>query len=391
MTFKHVEDFIEVISGMRDPVSGKATGSFMFTFTPLISLARYDVQVIESMCNQALTGQALTERQGELACKIILKYKRQLLQKGVDVSPVESPQWRTPLRKMDYSQRAYIQDDTIILKFPFNNQLIDSVREFTKTSQGSAKWNKDNKSWDIALTEYNLVWVVTWANFHQFEIDPAMRSLMDLITETESTEYAIELYVTDDGGVDIRNAADSLRNYIEEHLGGLNLDNIIRLIDNSSILGYTVNPDLGTALVKEFGPRFYNLAVNKEVKINPNTLITADDFASIIDYADATQRWPVVMYEPDLANRMLERISELRPDQVFRTTSKVATIPEGTKYVHTVAPIRSIDSIPLVISSAGMVFGGDKQLMLQRAEKVVYCAADVYNKKSKLKVVDIAS
>jgi hypothetical protein len=43
--------------------------------------------------------------------------------------------------------------------------------------------------------------------------------------------------------------------------------------------------------------------------------------------------------------------------------------------------------IPLIISSAGMVFGGDKQYMVQRAEKVVYCAADVYNKGNNSKKV----
>ena len=54
-------------------------------------------------------------------------------------------------------------------------------------------------------------------------------------------------------------------------------------------------------------------------------------------------------------------------------------------------PIQNIPRIPLVISSAGMVFGGDKQMMLQRSEKVVYCAQDVYNKKqSGRKVKDIA-
>jgi hypothetical protein len=38
-----------------------------------------------------------------------------------------------------------------------------------------------------------------------------------------------------------------------------------------------------------------------------------------------------------------------------------------------------------------MVFGGDKQLMLQRAEKIVYCVEDVYNKKSPGRVKLIAS
>ena len=35
--------------------------------------------------------------------------------------------------------------------------------------------------------------------------------------------------------------------------------------------------------------------------------------------------------------------------------------------------------IPLLLSTAGMMHGGEKSMLLQRAEKVVYFAADVYN------------
>ena len=35
--------------------------------------------------------------------------------------------------------------------------------------------------------------------------------------------------------------------------------------------------------------------------------------------------------------------------------------------------------VPLLISGQGMMHGGEKTLLLQRAEKVVYFAAEVYN------------
>jgi hypothetical protein len=61
-----------------------------------------------------------------------------------------------------------------------------------------------------------------------------------------------------------------------------------------------------------------------------------------------------------------------------------------SKYIHCTAPIRDI-KIGLLISSAGMMFGGDKTLMVQNSEKVVYCAAEVYNKKPESKVEIFAS
>jgi len=393
MSLQHVEDFIEVIAGIRDPVTGLRITTYLFTVNPIINLARYDVSVIESMAEQALTNQPFTQRQADLACKIILKYARQLAAKCVDVSPVENPQWRTAIRIMDYSRRAYIEDDVIILRFPYNTNTIEGIRDFTKTSQGSAAWSRTNKRWEFALTEYNLSWVVAWCIANEFDIDPAITILFDKLTEIEESNYAIELSLTDTGSLTIHNAADSLLSYVNTNLGGFDLANLLRLVDMSAVLGYTIHPDIEQALTTEYGARFYNLTSHREVKINPGTLMSADDFASVLDYADKMERWPVIIYEPDLTGKMLARLLELRSAvDVSCYKSKLDDIPIPlTRYVYTNTPIRKIESIPMIISSAGMVFGGDKQLMIQRAGKVVYCAADVYNKRTKSKVTDIAS
>jgi hypothetical protein len=163
-------------------------------------------------------------------------------------------------------------------------------------------------------------------------------------------------------------------------LDGFDLTNLLALVDAAPILGYTINKDLSTALISEYGPRFYNLLTNRELKINPNTLVQSSDFENTLDYADALQRWPVVVYEPDLSGRMLKKL-----------TDKYGPDYDQTRYIHTVKPVRNLERIPLLISSAGMVFGGDKQLMIQRAEKVVYCSTEVYNKKNvNSKVKDLA-
>lgn len=372
--FRHVEDYLEVIAGHRDPATGKPVSTWIFTFEPIINLARYDVKVLESMSQTVAQHQPLTERQGELLAKIVLKYERQLASKQVDVDPVRNPEWRMPLRKMDYTRSLYITNDQLVLKFPFDDGLIESVRAFGKESQGVCKWNRETKLWEIALTEYNLSWLVAFAEVHKFTVDTVVQDLMLAIKETELSDYKIELAVTADT-LSISNCPDSLSKYITDTCNGFGLDNVLTLVDLSPILGYTINEDLGQALIKEYGPRFYNLLTNRELKINPNTLIQSTDFENTLDYADALQRWPVVVYEPDLSGRMLKKL-----------TDKYGPDYDQTRYIHTVKPVRNLERIPLLISSAGMVFGGDKQLMIQRAEKVVYCAQDVYNKKNNSKV-----
>lgn len=378
--FKYVEEYLETIAGHRDPVSGKPISTWIFTFDPIISLARYDVKVLESMAQTVGQQQPLTERQGELLVKIVLKYERQLAGKSIDISPVRNPVWRIPLRQMDYSRSIAIENDIIVVRFPFNAEMIDSIRDFGKSSQGKVVWNRSQKIWELGLTEYNLSWIVAWGQLHNFEIDPAITDLMNRITETESTKYSIELCL-DEHGLNITNATDSLREYIVEKVGGFDESNLLKLVDMSSVLGYTVKDDIAQALIAEYGPRFYNLLANREIKINPNKLMTSDDFESILSYAETVGRGPVVIYEPDLSGRMLTKLKDRFGDNTDEWSGR---------FIHTVKPIKELKNIALIISSAGMVFGGDKQVMLQRAEKVVYCAQDVYNKKNTSGIKNIA-
>lgn len=396
--FKYVEDYLEVITGLRDPVTGKINNGWT-SMLPIIKLARYDVKILESMSIHVTAGNPLTDRQGELAIKLVLKYRRQLASNSIDISPVETPTWRMPLRKMDYSRRLYIDDNRIHVRFPYGIDLIENIREFAKTSQGFCKFNKTSKEWEVGLSEYNLNWMYTWAEVNQFEISDPIRSLMSKIVTVEAAGYAIELCV-DHGQLTIRNAADSLLEYVRHNLGGFDAANIVRLVDMSSVLGYTIESTLAQTIIAEYGLKFYNLASNTKVKINPATLLESDDFESIIKYADHCQRWPVVIYEPDLSGRMLSRIRTLRPDLVYESdyptrkklemSIKNPTIDPRFKYIHTTVPIGSMMQVPLLISSAGLILGNEKQFMLLRSEKVVFCAVDVYTKKVNPRVIDIA-
>jgi len=395
--FEYVEEYVEVLAGYRDPVTLKVDPNvtWLWSFDPIISLARYDVSVLTSMTDQIITKQALTERQGELLVKIILKYQRQFAAKGIDVSPIESgPVWRVPLRKMDYSKRLSIENDSIIVRFPFNNQLIDSIKGFVKLSQGNAKWDKDCKFWRIALTEFNLSWLVAWAEVNQFEIDSNVTVLMNKILEAEKTDFAIELCINNEG-LYIRNAERSLIDYIENNLGGFGADNALKLADMAPVLGYSIEKDLASAITSAYGHRFYNLVSNRELKINPSTLLTTDDFESVIEYAEKSDRLPVIIYEPDLSGRLLNKLTEHRPNSIIFNVGhqKNVSIPAGTEFIYTATTIKNMNRIPLIVSSAGMVFSGDKQRMLQCAEKFVYVAAEVYNtaNRNNIKVRPLAS
>jgi hypothetical protein len=319
-----------------------------------------------------------TEKQAKLAQKIILTYRRQLAQKNIDVSPAENPIYRLPIRTMDYSLRLYIEDDMLCVKFPYNQNLIEQIRTFGKSSMGRSRWNPDKKIWQIALTEYNINWLNTFAQMNNFEIDPAVTGIVEQIAQVEQSEYKICLTV-DNGNLVIENATDSLLQHVQEHVGDLHPDNLLKLIDYSGVLGYTVDEAIAEAVATEYGYRFLHLITNRELKLDPTTMLVENNFDSIFDYAITINRLPVYVYEADLSGKLLKNIQDRFNEGEYFIYAKDTSVPDGAKVVYITKPVR--EPIPLLVSSAGMIYGGEKELMIQRAEKIVYCAAEVYNKK----------
>ena len=377
--FPYVEDYLEVINGDRDPVTGKLHGLFDST-PPIISLARYDVNIVASMSTNTQTGNALTDRQAEIACKIILKYRKQLAARSIDVTPVETPAFRIPLRTIDRRKLMTLVGDEICLKFPFETKLIDQVRDMSKDSQGHWRWFNASKEWRVGLTETNLIAAIGIGRMNQFEIDPELLALEQQILDIEGTPYEIKLVRSGDQ-VNITNLPTSLSDYIEEKLGGLNNNNVIRLIDHSSILGYSVDRVLEYTVTKDHPPRVFNLMLGREHRFAPNT--ESDILEDIIYYAELTNRWPIYVYEPDMSDRLYKGFVEkyFTPDQVYKSTNnKKQPEVEGKRVVffNKYAANWNLE-IPLLLSSAGMMHGGEKTMLLQHAEKVVYFAAQVYN------------
>lgn len=374
--FDHVETYLEIIAGYRDIVTGLRS-PMAFCFSPIINLARYDNAVLESMSNATINGLALTERQGELAIKIVVKYKRQLANKLVDTAPIEeSPTFRIRPRKMDYTRSLALRDGKLQLRFPYNNQLIEQIRSFKKDSQGACEFNMEQKIWAISLTEYNLNWSHAFASTNEFTIDPEVEELNNQLLQVERTPYKIEL-VCENGELDITNCPVSMRKYIEEKLGGLNINNLERIVDNAGELGFTIDESLEAAINEQFGPLFLSIAKVKEAKLQN---VTIDKFKDLMGYAIKVGRLPVVIYEPDMSNTMFNMLISSYTDkhiQVISTKKRVA-IEDTADFVHTVTPLRNAGYIPMLVSTAGMVYGSDKQIMFQNSGKVLYLTANVY-------------
>lgn len=392
ITFQHIEDYLEVLGGYREiTASGKSPGpvNIFGTGNKLISLARYDVNIVNSMATQTTSSGSLTDRQAELAVKLVDKYKRQFASHGVDVLPsVQNPQFRHPIRVIDRSKIVSIADDKITVKFPYDKVMVPEITAAAKASIGKFKFNRDRKFWELALTEHNINWAVTFGNKHGFDIDRAVLDYMELILGVEARGYKIELCV-DGTGLSISNAADSLVKYVQEHLGGFGTDNLLKLVDYAPVLGYTVQSDIIAAVTREYDPIVAGLLVNKEshvLRMDPNS--NGRDFLeSAVQYCKVADRWPLCVYEPDTSLRLRKTLETMFEHHEIIDIADRRNYTEvdldQAKVVYFSKMKRSWHRrIPILVSTNAMLYGGEKQAMLQVAEKVVYYTATTYNKEA---------
>jgi hypothetical protein len=374
ISYPYVEDYLEVIAGKKAlPGASKLSMSTMFGwhFSPIINLARYDNSFLDSVTDATLGGTALTDRQAELAVKLILKYTRQLGTQGIAVENVSPPSYRKALRIIDRTRTVVLENGELHLKFPYDTKIIEQIKSVSKDGQGRTMFDRDHKVWKVALTEYNVNWVYEFAKANQFDVAPEVSSFMDRILECEKENYKIELYETDTG-LTISNAPSSLVGYIEEHQGGFGQENLLRLVDISQVCGFTVEDSLIGKLEQQIGARNTLLALHKEYNLN----YAEDTIERIVDYASVTQRWPIVVFNPTPENTLPNWSQYFSPDEimVIKHGKRDVDIEPGTKLIYTASSVRSLDKIPLLVSHVGMMVGTDKQIMVGRAEKIFYSA-----------------
>ena len=376
--YTYVEEYLEVINGDRDPNTGKIYGLFDNT-PPIVSLARYDVQILSSMSAATQSGRALTDRQAELAVKIILKYRKQLEKLEIDVAAVENPQFRLGIRTIDRRKLLYIQDGHIVLQFPYDTKLIDDLRDLAKLSQGAWRFASGPKAWRLAITETNVIAANGFAENHEFEVSEEFKTYVQEVVQCEQIPYAIKLVQTNTG-LAIQNSPNGLTEAINNYCG-FDSSNIETLVDNSAIYGFAVDENIVQEIATKYSPRICNLMTAQESKFTPDSDHTI--YSDLVKYAEVTGRYPIYVYEPDLTGRLYKNfVSQyFNPDdihQVKHLKPEPVTVNKKVIYFHKYMSAWN-QPVPLLVSGQGMMHGGEKTLLLQRAEKVVYFAAEVYN------------
>lgn len=368
-TLPYIEDYLELLGGyvLRNSL----------VRSPVIRLARYDVQIVDSMASQTSRGLALTDRQADLAHRLVVKYRKQLLQHGIDIGDQENNRrFRMPLREVDRSRSISIVNGKICIKFPYETQIIDQIKDSGKSVPGEMYFDKNEKTWLASITEPRLLWLTNLVDKYEFKISDEITDLIDSVQQSKKQRYKIEL-VIDGTKTDITNAEESLRDYINQNLSGFGMENMINLVDCSSILGYTVSPDIEKNLLENYTPIVRKLLLERE----PHIPLSDDSvLLEILSYAKLTRRLPIYVFEnatsPEEQSSLRKRLSELfGEDMILDANDKKQklNIDEHQCIYITSWNFKWNLEIPLILTTTALMIGPKKKQIIQSASKIVYC------------------
>ena len=198
----NLEDCLEHLTGLREsPVK--------------FTIEQTDFTIMNSIARQCFKGVALTDRQSALMQEKLLTYRDQFTNLDWDFDYAVN-QLRQPLRSIDRSKYIKCQDNTIVVRFPFNKTDICYIHEFAGTAEGY----HHQKGTHIHYFEYN------------------ERNVLNLLNRFTKKDFVI-----DDELLEIYNKIKVINDNPQQYLSGIN--------DNYNLIN--INPKLATTIQKEVG------------------------------------------------------------------------------------------------------------------------------------------
>lgn len=356
--FPYLEDYLECIAGYaagnRRPVA--------------ISLARYDIAIVQSLAGQTLGGIGLTDRQLELAKKIVAKYRRQLASQYIDIAEqAYSPVMRIPVRKVDRTKNIEIVDGKLIIRFPYDKDIIEYIRQFRSLGCGSMHFDQERKVWLASMTEPMFLFFDSLMSKFGFTVSEEFSQILSDIKLCEQEDYTIELQLSNDT-LHISHATDSLVEHINQNHGGFSLSNLLKLSDLSGVYEYKISSELQSALTNIYSEKMLNFFTGREFH--------TQDIDSIFQYAELTNRYPVYVYSLSMDFLRTDLIRILGEEHISFGTPKTA---KPYKCI-VLSKLRSqVERIPLLITTQAMMVGPRRSQIKQFSDKVVYYTDTIFH------------
>jgi hypothetical protein len=244
-----IEDYILGIAGY---------GSWVFSSTIRNPLPQQDETFFESVAASISNGNALTEKQGTLALKLIKNNLGRLDPKAFPdiVNDLANPQWKQPFRVIPVHRTITISKHVkygraIYLEFPYEEKTIDDLRGWNKLDRNRGSWDSTIRKWVMTLREDNILMIGDRYLPNGFDADDEFLKLFEKI--------------------------NNIRANMDQHLPMiLASDNTIKLINHSAKIPQLATDNIVEALfiAREYGITTWDDTVEEVVNHNEFNLVT---------------------------------------------------------------------------------------------------------------------
>lgn len=160
--------------------------------TETLRLNKYDYRFLTTLKKLLKKNNYITTNQNDLFEKLVSKYRKQLRKIKIVDTEILSTEWTVPIVLSDKEHTeafAYIDNDMLCLKLPFNKKFIDEFYEYHKNyyliiySDSILKWNKEEKIYKAKFNTYNFKTILDLVpTFFNLNLCSKLQSLLDEIS-----------------------------------------------------------------------------------------------------------------------------------------------------------------------------------------------------------------
>lgn len=355
MTLRYVEDYLEFLYGTMDKEGNSISIlSYQMAKQSHIKLATYDKSPVASMggfCAKARTEKlesCLTDRQAELARKIITKYRRQFLLHGIVLPDSDLDiEMRHPIRRIDRTKYLAhdVENKRLNLKFPYDPKKISALHDYVNQSAGKVEWLNAERRWQFDLTEGNIAKILELFHNEDLRIDD---SLTEIVTEVMSAgPRDLPTLSMDKDAMQLINCHPRVEEYLRSiDWEPTSTDRLASWASQAASLGLRIGESVIDRLCAQHSSDVVNIIINRKITLPSNNQPNGPWYSSLLEANHALQEYPWVLYLTWWTNKtdwspfknMIEY--QEKDKNSFRVQKQFAELLQGLK-----DPIVVVDSV----------------------------------------------
>lgn len=172
-----------------------------------VPINQFDQKILHSFYDQIIRGSSLTEKQGDLAVKILKRQKNKIESLlNCQISQfLENPAFNLGIRKINRQKILKIaghDNFTRIIQavFPYNEEIVLHIRE-NKPQLDFVNFNATEKIWEFPVNEKNLKFLMEFSIKFDFEVDETLSNYFEQISQVLKSfeNYVPIVDITEDG------------------------------------------------------------------------------------------------------------------------------------------------------------------------------------------------